>query len=118
MNIPKLSGTARTGAVWGAGIFLFLWLGMYGTFGEVLLLLPVLRTLVFLGVDTPAESILWRVIAAVISAVVFSLIGARCGPFVFSTYDKLPKATRMAVIGFLTIMFLMIIFVGRSLRMH
>ena len=118
MSNPKLFETGGKGALWGAGIFLCLWLGMLGTIGELLLLLPALSILVFLGVEGPGTFILWRGVATVISAAAFAFIGVRTGPFVFSSWARLSKPIRKISIGVIVTVFLLIILVGRSLRMH
>src|SRR5262245_31600359 len=123
-NSPLSLTSARSGALWGAAIFLFLWLGTFGTLGEGLLLLPALYVpniiLRFFGVDTIRESLvwLWRAIGVVINCAVFSFIGARCGPILFQSFEKLPRPVRIIVGLFLAIMFGSIVFIGRNLRIH
>jgi len=116
----SLAGTS-SGVLWGAGIFFVLWLAMLGTVGEILLLLPALYVigiiLDFLGVATQ-ESMLWRRVAAIISAAVFAFIGARCGPSVFSVYAKFTRRARIAAVVFLAILFFMSLLIGRNLRIH
>jgi len=117
-DIPKVNGTAaRWGALWGAAIFLCLWLATLGTVGEILLLLPALWILGVLGVVFPGESILWRVVGAILSTAAFSFIGARYGPIVFSTFKTWPIAVRIVVSMFLAIMIIMIVLIGRHLTM-
>lgn len=123
-NSSLSPSSARSGALWGAGIFLFLWLGMLGTIGEGLLLLPALYIpgiiLRFFGIDTTSESLvwLWRGIGVIITGPVFSLIGARCGPTIFQSFEKLPRPIRIIVVLFLAIVFVSIVFIGRNLRIH
>ena len=120
-DVSTSVGGTRSGALWGAGIFFVLWLAMLGTVGEILLLLPALYVigiiLDFLGVATQ-ESMLWRGVAAIVSAAVFAFIGVRCGPSVFSAYAKLPRRARIAAIVFLAILFFMTLLIGRNLRIH
>jgi hypothetical protein len=116
--------SARSGALWGAGIFLILWLGMYDTLGEILLLLPALyipgMILRFFGIDTTWDSMvwLWRGVGVIINVAIFSLIGARCGLSIFQTFEKLPRLVRIIVVLFLAIVFVSIVFIGRGLRIH
>jgi len=60
--------SARAGALWGLGIFLFLWVGMLGTFGELFLVLPVVfipvRMLHYFGIYVRSNSLLGRGVAA------------------------------------------------------
>jgi hypothetical protein len=112
--------SARSGALWGAGIFLCLWLGMLGTLGEVLLLLPALYIpriiLRFFDIELTWESNLWRGLGAIISGAAFSVIGARCGPIVFQSFRRLSRPIRIIVVLFLAIMFFSIVFIGRNLE--
>ncbi len=118
-NIPKRSGSARSGALWGLGIFLCLWLGTLGSVGEILLLLPALYVLdailTILGVAT-GESILWRGLAAVLTGAVFSFVGARCASYVSSVAEKIPRAFRVTIILFLATFLVMVVLIGRHLR--
>jgi len=115
---------ARSGALWGAGIFLILWLGMYDTLGEILLLLPALyipgMILRFFGIEKTWDSMvwLWRGVGVIITGSVFSLIGARCGPSIFQTFEKLPRPVRIIVVLFLAIVFVSAVLIGRNLRIH
>ena len=118
------SRSARSGALWGAGIFLILWLGMYDTLGEGFLLLPALyipgMILRSFGIDTTSQSVLWlwRVVGVLITGSVFSLIGALCGPTLFQTFDKLPRLARIVVFLILAIVLFSILLIGRGLRIH
>jgi|SRR5688572_11513547 len=108
----------NTGALWSVGICLCLWFATLGTFGEVLLLLPAFWVLVHLGVATPGEYMLWRVVAFTMTASVFALIGAQAGPTIFLAYERFPRRIRMVAIAFLGTMFLLIVWVARNLRIH
>ena len=76
--MPESLGPAKLGALWGAGLFICLWLGMVGTLGEILLLLPVSYVLdfirSFLELVADGQPIYWGIVSAIVSAVTFSLI--------------------------------------------
>jgi hypothetical protein len=110
------------GALWGAALFLCLWLGTLGTIGGFLLLVPAVYIpgiiLSFFGIAISLESIFWRAIGVLIYTAGFALIGGRYGPGMFSAYKNLSKTIRITMSVFLVTIFVLIILVGRSLRMH
>lgn len=121
-NWFKSLSPAQVGALWGAGLFFCLWIGMFGTLGEILLVIPALfvpgTILSIFGVVISWESVLWRLVGAALSAVGFVIVGSRYGFAIQSMFEKLPKTTRRIVSGLLLAMVLLIILVGRNLRVH
>lgn len=120
-NWFKELGPAQIGALWGAGLFLCLWIGMLGTLGEILILLPFSYTLdillSFIG-TTDGQSTLWRVVAGTLSLAVSSVIGSRIAPNVFLLVESLPRSRQIIIKVSIPLIVFMIILIGRILRIH
>ena len=94
-----------------------------GTFGELFLVLPgvviPVMLLRYFGIYfSYSDSLLGRVFAAILSAIVFYFIGYRTGPRVFGAYGKLSRRARILTMFSLAIILLMIVVVGRTIRIH
>jgi hypothetical protein len=86
------------------------------------LVLPVVfipvRMLHYFGIYVRSDSLLGRGVAAILSAVAFYFIGYRVGPRVFSAYGRLSRRTRILAMSSLAIIVLMVVIIGRTIRIH